>query len=356
MSKVYKPLFHVLISHSYYDDLKCEDFEIKPTVETQRLLSRFKLVLKKERSGLSLLHQVDEETKEPFLELEEGSTFHFSMHLKNTSFYNFTELPESPSPKSIYSFDNSNVVVASQDEDFVDYQLAIGDENVLPLSPRTVRYEYTTQGSLVKFLVYDDSGVLILNKEVQGHDGTFSDQLVLLGHPTGRYTIAVEVDGEIVNTDKIFVTDLIAFGKPFGVLSIRKDQSVGYGKTSRFHLEFPNKAVSWKYHVRLTKDYEGYGFSIVDKENYNNDETKSRYTEEIKFAQNSTNEGLSGEIVTFESGEVIEETFEPQSIPKYESPKKSLRLVLSKDEKNIALDDLPNPAVNNLKSEVYIDV
>ena len=144
--------------------------------------------------------------------------------------------------------------------------------------------------------------------------------------------------------------------KPFGLITITKDQSISYEKVSRFHLDFQNRASAWKYYVKLTKDYSGYEIAIKDKETYSGN-GNSRYIEEINFTQTSLGSNYTkDEIVVFESGKKVADIFTPQVIPIYQSPKKNIGLTVSQGTKSMVHDNLPNPRTNNLKSEVYIDV
>jgi hypothetical protein len=353
MNTIYKTLFEVVIDHEYYDDNSCNDFIIKPLPETIRLLSRFRLLLRNEINGFRILYQIADVNNKPFLELDEGMTFNFSMHLKNLAFYNFTELSY-PSKNEIFQFKNSTSVKTDENETSIDFKIETESESVIQIRPKIFHYGFTSKSDSVRLLIKSSADTPIVDKQLVSHNKDFEEQINLSSFPAGEYSIQTIINEEIEYDQKIFTTNLIEFRKPFGLISIQKDPSIGYEKVSRFHIEFQNKSVPWKYHLKLNKDYNGFDISIVDKENYKL--KSSRYRRKLKFVKRDRSDYSKGKTLEFESGIWKNKKFWPKSVPIYETPKKNLRLTISNEIENIMYNHLPNPSINNLKPEVYIYV
>lgn len=128
----------------------------------------------------------------------------------------------------------------------------------------------------------------------------------------------------------------------YGVIEIsRKD--FDYSNPRNFNIQFRARAARWTYHVTLTKDYQEANFSILDKEK---DLEQPRAV--IQFNETTTAGSLSaGDQLTFVS---------KTTIPFSEKPKKDLQLLINNGTSRTVIGHLPNPAINNLKSEVHIKV
>ena len=55
------PLFRVHLTHSYYTDGRCTDFDIEPTLHTQRLLTNTRCVLQAMPDGIRVLTAVTDQ-------------------------------------------------------------------------------------------------------------------------------------------------------------------------------------------------------------------------------------------------------------------------------------------------------
>jgi len=113
----YLPLFKLWVTHPYYSDRRCPDFEIAASVETQRLLRNHRCVQKTQEDGFTILMVVDEEDR-PFIPLASDAVFSFDLRLHNQVFAYFTDLSDF-SGNTAPLFSNMN--------------LSVG-ENRLPLS------------------------------------------------------------------------------------------------------------------------------------------------------------------------------------------------------------------------------
>lgn len=353
MGTYYKTFFQVTIDHNYYDDGVCRDFDIRPLPETARLFAGHKLMFKKEINGFKILFQALDNNRIPTVELDEGVRLNFSMHLKNSSLYNFTELPDKSSHKEVYHFD-SLLVTKIDENDTVNYKMELSADSKLETRPNRFSYYFESESDKVNLQVRDVASNLIIDRQFESEDKTFNELIELQGFPTGKYVFSRSIDGEIEGEDEYYIVDLKKTGKPFGFMTISKDALITYQQATQFHIKFQTRSVPWKYNFLLTKDYIGEDFSIV--ENEVNNGSGSRYNEVIEFVETSARSAYTkGETIVFESGQMVGSNFQPQKIPYYQSPKKSLQLKTNSGQK-IVISHLPNPAINSLKPEVYINV
>ncbi len=89
----YLPLITLQITHTFYTDGRCPDFEIEAAPATQRLLKNHRCVLKPVPGGVRLLMAVTGDDV-PFIPLRAGATFAFRLRLRNPDFALFTDLTE----------------------------------------------------------------------------------------------------------------------------------------------------------------------------------------------------------------------------------------------------------------------
>jgi hypothetical protein len=89
----YMPLLHLLVNHDSYADGRCSDFEIVPTLETQRLLANYRCILKPLPNGIRVLIAVADNGT-PFIRLGKNLTIAFHLLLRNPDFALFTDLAE----------------------------------------------------------------------------------------------------------------------------------------------------------------------------------------------------------------------------------------------------------------------
>lgn len=119
----YNPLFKVNIWHNYFLDKgnvafssmsdeqkskQLESFDIKsffnilPTVETQKLLKGYNLIMKSTNSGFVVLSKVVNDEITPFVSLRDDLDFNFLIQLKDPLFYNYSDLEMKNTNKLYY--------------------------------------------------------------------------------------------------------------------------------------------------------------------------------------------------------------------------------------------------------------
>jgi hypothetical protein len=87
----YMPLLNIDIRHTYYADGRCRDFRIEATPATQRLLDRYRCILKTRPDGLRVFVAATADGV-PFIALPEGMTFAFQLWMQNAEFALFTDM------------------------------------------------------------------------------------------------------------------------------------------------------------------------------------------------------------------------------------------------------------------------
>jgi hypothetical protein len=87
----YVPLLNLDITHTYYVDGRCRDFRIEATPATQRLLARYRCILKTRPDGVRVFVAVTPDGS-PLISLPKGMTFAFQLWLQNAEFALFTDL------------------------------------------------------------------------------------------------------------------------------------------------------------------------------------------------------------------------------------------------------------------------
>ena len=96
------PLFSVHLRHPYYADGRCTDFDIAPTLPTQRLLTNMRCVLKAMPDGLRVLTAVTDQGV-PFIPLPQDATWAFHLQLQHPDFILCTDLTARPPTPPLYT-------------------------------------------------------------------------------------------------------------------------------------------------------------------------------------------------------------------------------------------------------------
>lgn len=107
MNLRYKILFNVELRHDYYSDMRCEDFEIVPSMVTKSALKGLGMLFKVIANRLIVLIKVGDSDK-PVVTPDSSQKFTFFMRLKNRRFINFTNIGYHPSEGKRYYFSNIN--------------------------------------------------------------------------------------------------------------------------------------------------------------------------------------------------------------------------------------------------------
>ena len=88
------PLFRVQVRHDYYGDTACRDLNFEPTVQTQRLLERYRLLLKELPDGIEVWAATGADAKTTLIALRRDEVFAFHLFARNPDFALFTDFQE----------------------------------------------------------------------------------------------------------------------------------------------------------------------------------------------------------------------------------------------------------------------
>jgi hypothetical protein len=91
----YAPILELRISHSFYTEARCPDFEIKPSDETSQLLCRHRCLFLSSLDGFQVVASLDA-TGRPFLPLPADAVLLFDLILRSDEFLFFTDLSDPP--------------------------------------------------------------------------------------------------------------------------------------------------------------------------------------------------------------------------------------------------------------------
>ena len=341
MAQLYKSLCLIKFTHRYYKSAISHDLLLTPTPETKKLLSSYKLLFKNTKAGDFIIYEADINTELPVVEIEKPIKLSFYIQLKDHLFLNFTDLPSKEHPSQIYYWENINQ----------DQELSL---QKIEARPAIFHYPFQSESTTVRLIVEDPEGRVVEERVVSSPTKTFNESFNFKSHPKGCYHFKHYIDNTLERTVRQYIDETLVSSGTFGILELQLSENINYQESQEYQFLFKARASSWKYHVVLTKDYEGYEFAIEDKENYGG-KGKEPYTK-IHFEPIETPPPKAHEKILFQSGVFEEGKFKEQRIPYYENPKKSLHLVISNGETKSVITDLPNPALNNLKSEVYVYV
>jgi hypothetical protein len=99
VSVKYQPLFSITLLHDYYAGIAFNDILIIPSDETANVLQNQKIICRTEGNNLQAF--VRTQGDKLFTSIDSGTVFRFYLKVQNSSFFNFSALPD-----SLYYFSN----------------------------------------------------------------------------------------------------------------------------------------------------------------------------------------------------------------------------------------------------------
>ena len=108
----YGVLFKIELLHRYYTQLSCPDFSIVPSLQTKAVLAGQQIIAKPYGHQLWAGVQLDRNNR-PFPPLANNLQLTFFLYLKNSRFFNYTNLPVSHPSRKLYYFTNRNSTSAN---------------------------------------------------------------------------------------------------------------------------------------------------------------------------------------------------------------------------------------------------
>lgn len=326
----YLTLFVLRLTHAYYADGRCPDFEIEPAPATQRLLKNHQCVLKSMPGEVRVLVAASADQGQ-FIPLPLGATFTFRLRLWHPNFALFTDLTEiNQLLAPLYS------KVGTNGDDST--QLAL-----------TSRQAWSTE----RFLVHQPasgerftlSGRPLANVPLAEFDLTGAESLALTDYDAEAKIITVNSTTASPGTPFQIIYPII----PPETRSVLAEVEIQYEDTwpglaqgpPEFEIAFAAKAAKWAYYLvtdRIEADFQLVDTStdlpfLFNQENLTDLNQQPDPADEI--AQILAAQYPTMQLVRFVSDEPI---------PCQQMARKSLQLRL--DDQPV-LETLPNPWLKN---------
>lgn len=334
MSLFYKYFLGLRILHDYYSEGYSEDFKIVPLPQTRELMRRHRLILKESPKGFNMVSLMEDETT-PFIDLGDDKKLSFALILLNKAFYNFTALDERDNFRQAHQLSNLNLNGREMTEN--GWSLA-------ELKNTSFNYAITSQADTIDLTVTGPFGEEVFQGEMDKNGTRFSYLMELGNRSEGLYTFSTEVD-EVAQPDELFylAQDLVKL-RPFAIIDLYSSE-LSYARANRYSIQFEAKKAQWKYLLNLGKDYTGSTISIQD----------TRDTPEITFKSTGRNDLSSGSLLTFESFKADNEA-EAAEIGYSDKPIPDFDLIIEKNGNRIEVSGLPNPSIQDTKTEMHINI
>jgi hypothetical protein len=340
MSIVFKELFNLKISHNYFNDSVCYDFEIIPTQETIRKMARYKMRFIKQKEKCTAVIRMDNETS--FVPITKDLKLSYALVLKNPSFYNYTDLPSRDPKKEIFLYDNEGVTK----------NLNLTTSR---LRPSVFGFRLENDKDALTLSIKNKSGEVVFNELPIKDLDEFVVSADLNDQQDGTYEMELFDAGESVYNENFYLSNFLWGLRPLGLIEIVIKDDHDFSNARAYEIQFTYKSVQWIYHVTLNKDYTGYTINLKDSKQDDND-IESDYPTAVFKETTGVSSYEKGKTLVFKSVKQQGQDFIDETIPLLESPNKDLKLELSKDDKNIVIENLPNPSKDDIKPELYINV
>ena len=317
-------LFSIEIIHKYFADLACNDFSITSSAQTNNVASGHRLVVRQYKNQLFVGTQFinsqpppPPNQEKPFIAIEQGMQMTFYMWLNNALFFNYTNLPSSYDPGTIYYFTNRNntqipgknflsapkaelkynpattylpgdiaansagmiyraIAPSSQAHQHgltetafwvqVDNNAYASNADVLKWMPSASTYNFSSPqtSATVAVLGYDsvtshDYTLSVLSATINFSSAVPSFRLDLTSLSPGKYSLTVNGVQQW-----IYINDELSLARPFAVIDIVNEAapaSANLVDTSGFILAplysifFMNRATKWKYIITSGNSY-----------------------------------------------------------------------------------------------------
>jgi hypothetical protein len=320
----FKYLFSIEILHKYFADLLCNDFSITSSAQTNSVASGHRLVVRQYKNQLYVGTQFinsqpppPPNQNKPFVDVEQGMQMTFYMWLSNPLFFNYTNLPSSYDPGTIYYFTNRNstqipgknflsapkaklsynnaatylpgdiaansagmifraIGPSSQADPHglaeaafwvqVDNSAYASNADVLKWMPSASTYTFSSPqtSATIAVLGYDNVTshnytLSVLSATINFSSAVPSFQLDLTSLSPGKYSLTVNGVQQW-----IYINDELSIARPFAVIDIFNEAlpaSANLVDTSGFILSplysifFMNRATKWKYIITSGNSY-----------------------------------------------------------------------------------------------------
>lgn len=320
MNRTYDTILSLTLLHNYYTNGFTPDFVIEPTAATKRWLNNHRWIFRNTAQGFFIGCDNLAMDMLPFILAEETVGLSFVLRLNNDSFMNFTDLPSKLGSKDIYYLYSQPITE----------EMAI---ETIALYPQLFTYELTAAGDTTDLQVVDPEGNLRIDETIEGSPGQqLSTSINLENYAPGLYRFMVTDQPD----EDIYITNESSGNGIFGLAEITLPADFDPQIDGNYQFQFNARSSVWEYHLLLSKDYNGYNLAIQDTLGT---DTFTETEVPLNYDEGSRSVFASQDPILYQ-----------------ETGKRGLRLAINSVEGNRRYDHLPNPAIRNPESKVYLTI
>ncbi len=382
MSTTYRKLFSFNIKHRYYSDgVGLADFNIRPTMETLKVLKDHGMRFLSGPMGNHILYRVEyndvTSNYDPFISTSEMAAdlkLRFTLELKNAYFFNITKLvPTKPLRASLFYYAASTGIFSGTlaSEDAV---LEFADPVELDYRKPAFTHDFTLTGNpaIGHLQVLDAAGAIVQTYQPAiNSENKYKAHIELSRLRPGKYALQKINAGTPEGAPEEFYFDPnINPSATFGMIELSKsslwkdvhDFNAIAGNNDSIALEigFKVRKVEWVYNVVFKKTAlptDLVAEPVTIEENWvkitGNRYHNSKSQDEMFFVQDGSPTLLDGyDSLKFKTVQSAID-FNDRKYPIYQETKRNLNL---KIDGETAYGGIPNPDYKNLKNEVIIYV
>lgn len=333
MSGSYKTICRLRILHNYYNKGFNNDFSFIALPQTQKLAKQYKLLFREVENGIDILSQmIDSDT--PARDLADSNKLSFALMLKNTDLLNYTQLPKKSDRSQLYQLENNPAFGNT---------ITVNEWDLATAKPASFAYSTQSEANEVILKATDPYSAAFTTKMIKSGD-VFTTAFDLGTRPEGKYLLQTINNGQVQAEEKIYTSELLWQTRPFAIIDIFSKE-LDYAGLKTYSIRLGAKKVLWTYRVNLTKNYTDSNIIIED----------SREPSEVLFKLIGNTNQSSGKTLTFRPFN-INAPAKYSKIRFSETPLNHFNLIIEKNGKKTEIKGLPNPAINQVKTEMHINI
>ncbi len=294
---IIRTIWSLNFQHEFYKDGRSRDFSVKPTFTTQKMLDGKRWQYRTDDDSLDLVSS----DATPQIE----KSLHFSVYVKNTDFFHFTDI--NPENGKIFWFGCDNDVVQTEQ---------------LRLVGRRFSYQYKHTDHKILLVIHDTTGTEVLRSQGVYTGGFLEFKPELPVSKTGRFIVKVLKGKRTLSEEQIFVDSDLSSRRVFGVIELLPQR---FESQINLKVPFESKKESWRFYFISKTENEDV---LVLKDESKPVEGNRYSTTGFKLCERPVENNLGGsEVSCFETGYLDkDQKFIPQLIPAFEENKRSLTL------------------------------
>lgn len=330
MKTLFHPLFTVSISHTYYSDGVCKDFDFVIPADTLQWLNNGRLIAKVREGKLYVLFEVGE-ANEPLVSIA-GQRLRFGLKLLNPFFSHFTTLD----PNSIIPL-YDNVIDPKKLEKRTD-------KKVVALVGQIFSHSLLSTTKPVTITLKNANGQILQTDTLPVTDKRTTLSYHLLDPTASVYTVTEEPSRSPKITTDYYLDPQLQSQDIFGVIEIKIDDDFYKNFTlpdkfnfTEFNITFDAKQETLNYYVVVNKIDDISKFSISDNG--------------MIFKPVSLTPDDKYALLLGNSDTQVALLQSPVKIARQANARKKIQL---KKNSSILIENLPQPAVNQANADMII--